>query len=58
MDINFKPIDTRRILPFSSSHSNHFKKSILFTLARRICTIVEKQQENLRHLLENPKKYM
>ena len=52
MDICFKPTDTRRCLPFSSSHPNYCKKTIPFTLARRICTIVENQQQKLRHLSE------
>ena len=60
MDIYFKTTDTRRCLPFSSSHPNLCKKNILFTLARRICTIAENQQQKLRHLSElkeNLKKY-
>ena len=44
MDIYFKPTDTRRCLPFSSSHPTHCKKNIPYTLTRRICTIVENQQ--------------
>ena len=43
MDINFKVTDTRRCLPFLSRHPTHCKKNIPFTLARRICTIVENQ---------------
>ena len=50
MDIYFKPRDTRLCLSFSSSHPNHRKKNIPFTLAQRICTIVENQQYKLRHL--------
>ena len=60
MDIYFKPTDTRRCLQFSSSHPNHCNKNIPFTLARRICTIVENQQQKLGHLSEfkeNLKKY-
>ena len=52
MDIYFKPRDTCRGLAFSSSHLNHCKKNIPFTLAWRICTIVENQQQKLRHLSE------
>ena len=52
MDICFKPTDTRRCLPFLSSHPDYCKKTIPFTLARRICTIVENQQQKLRHLSE------
>ena len=50
MDTYFKSTETRWCLLFSSSHPNHCKKNILFTLARRICTIVENQQQKLRHL--------
>ena len=73
MDIYFEPTDTRCCFPFSSSHPNHCKKNMAFTLARdlrvdfqiptlarRICTIVENQQQKLRHLSElkgNLKKY-
>ena len=60
MDIYFNPTDTHWCLPFSSSYPNHCKKNIPFTLARRICTIVENQQQKLRHLSElkkNLKKY-
>ena len=52
MCIYFKPRDTRLCLLFSSSHPNHCKKNIPFTLARRICTMLENQQQKLRHLLE------
>ena len=52
MDIYFKPRDTCRCLAFLSSHLNHCKKNIPFTLAWRICTIVENQQQKLRHLSE------
>ena len=60
MHIYFKSKDTRRCLPFLSSHPNHYKKNIPFTLAQRICTIVGNQQQKLRHLSElkeNLKKY-
>ena len=60
MDIYFKPTDTRRCLPFSSSHPTHCKKNIPYTVTRRICTIVENQQQKLRYLSklkENLKKY-
>ena len=52
MDIYFKPADTRWCLSFSSSQPNHCKENITFTLARRICTIAENQQQKLRSLLE------
>ena len=60
MDIYFKPTDTRRCLPFLSRHPNHCKKTMQFTVAQRICTIVENQQQKLRHLSdlkENLKRY-
>ena len=47
MAIYFKPKDTRWCLLFSSSHSNHCKRNIQFTVARRICIIVENQQQKL-----------
>ena len=60
MDLYHKPTDTQRCLPFPSSHPNHYKRNIPFTLARRICTIVENQQQKLKHIHElksNLKKY-
>ena len=50
MDIYYKPTDTHRCLPFSSNHPKHCKKNILFTLARRICTIVENTEAKMKHL--------
>ena len=50
MDIYYKPADTHRCLPFSSNHPNHCKKNIPFTLARRICTIVENTVAKMKHL--------
>ena len=50
MDIYYKPADTHRCLPFSSNHPNHCKKNIPFTLARRICTIVENIVAKMKHL--------
>ena len=44
IDNYFKPTDTCRFL--------HCKKNIPFRLAQRICTIVENQQQKLRHLSE------
>ena len=52
MAMYFKPTETRLFLPFSSSHPNHFKKNISFTLARRICTLVQNQQQKLENLSE------
>ena len=50
MDIYYKPTDTHKCLPFSSNHPNHCKKNIPFTLARRICTIVENTEAKMKHL--------
>ena len=50
MNIYHKPTDTHRCLPFSSNHPKHCKKNIHFTLARRICTIVENTEGNMKHL--------
>ena len=41
MDLYYKPTDTQRYLPFTSSDTNHSKRNIPFSLARRICTITE-----------------
>ena len=49
MDIYYKPTDTHRCLPFSSNHPNHCKKNIPFTMARRICTIVENTETKMKH---------
>ena len=46
----------RWCLPFSSSHPNHCKKNIPVTLARRICIIVENQQQKVIHQSELKKK--
>ena len=50
MDIYYKPTDTHRCLPFSSNHPKHCKKYIPFTLARRICRIVENTEAKMKHL--------
>ena len=47
MDIYYKPTDTHRCFPFSSNHPKHCKKNIPFTLARRICTIVENTEAKM-----------
>ena len=52
MDTYFKLTDTRRYLPFSSSHPSHCKKIMPFSLAQKNCTIVENQQQKLKHLSE------
>ena len=50
MDIYYKQTDTHRCLPFSANHSKHCKKNILFTIARRICTIVKNTEAKMEHL--------
>ena len=41
MDIYNKPTDSKRYVPFTSNHIQHCLTDIPFSLARRICTIVE-----------------
>ena len=50
MDIYYKSTNTHRFLTFSSNHPKHCKKNIPFTLARRICTIVENTEAKMKHL--------
>ena len=50
IDIYYKPTDTHMCLPFSSNHPNHCKNNIFFTLALRICTIVENTEAEMKHL--------
>ena len=45
-----KATETHRCLPFSSNHPKHCQKNIPFTLARRICTIVENTEGKMKHL--------
>ena len=52
MDLYQKPTDTQRYVPFSSNHPSHCKRNIPFTLARRICTIVENPHRKTKHLAE------
>lgn len=52
MDLFHKSTDTRRCLPFASNHPAHCKRNIPFSLARRICTIVENHERKLIHLDE------
>ena len=46
MDIYNKPTDSKRYVPFTSNHPRHCLTNIPFSLARRICTIVE--NENIK----------
>ena len=48
--IYYKATDTHRRLPFSSNHPKYCKKNIPFTLAPRICTIVENNEAKMKHL--------
>ena len=49
MDIYNKPTDSKRYVSFTSNHPRHCLTDILFSLARRICTIVE--NENVKEKL-------
>ena len=52
MDIYSKPTDSKRYVPFNSNHPKHCLKNIPFSLARRICTIVEDESIKKNKLLE------
>ena len=52
MDLYRKPTDTQRCLDFNPSHPSHCKTNIPFTMARRICTIVENENIKKKHLNE------
>ena len=52
MDLYHKPTDTRRCVPFSSNHPSHCKRNIPFSLARRICTITENENDKIKHINE------
>ena len=43
MDIYNKPTDSKRHVPFTSNHPRYCLTNIPFSLARRICTIVENE---------------
>ena len=43
MDIYNKPTDSKRYVPLTSNHPRHCLTNILFSLARRICTIIENE---------------
>ena len=60
LDLYRKPTDTQHCLNFESCHPTHCKTNIPFSMARRICTIVENASAKLEHLKklkENLKKY-
>ena len=48
IDICYKKTDTRRCVTFNSCHPKQCKNNIPFTLARRICTIVENNKVRKR----------
>ena len=50
MDLYRKPTDPERYVPFTSNHPFHCKINIPFTLARRICMIVENVEKRKLHL--------
>ena len=52
MDIFYKKTDTRRCVPFNSCHPKQCKNNIPFTLARRICAIVENNDVRKKRLDE------
>ena len=52
MEVYRKPTDTRRYVPFSTNHPHHSRKNIPFTLARRICVILENSIAKQKHLEE------
>ena len=43
MDIYYNPTDSKRYVPFTSNHPWHCLTYLPFSLARRICTIVENE---------------
>ena len=56
-DIFYKPTDSKSYLLFSSCHPKHTKVSIPFALARRLRTIISKQ-ETLNLRLSDLKKFL
>ena len=52
MDIFYEKTDTRRCVLFNSCHPKQCKKNIPFTLARRICIIVENNEVRKNRLDE------
>ena len=43
MDIHNKPADSKQYFSFMSNHPRHCSTNVLFSLARRICTIAENE---------------
>ena len=52
MDIFYEKTDTRGCVPFNSCHPKQCKKYMLFTLARRTCTIAENDKVRKKRLGE------
>ena len=52
MDIYHKETDTRRCVSYDSCHPKHCLTNIPYTLARRICTIVENEEKKKQRLSE------
>ena len=52
MDICNKPTDSKRYAPFTSNHLQHCLADIAFSLARRICTIVDNENIKEKRLKE------
>ena len=50
VDICYKPADIHRRLFFSSNRPKRCKKNVPFTMARRVCTIVENTEAKMKHL--------
>ena len=51
-DIFYKTTDTHQYLDYRSCHPKHTKNNILYTLARRICTIIVEEDLREKRLLE------
>ena len=50
-DLYQKPTDSQQYVHFKSCHPPHTKRNIPFNLARRYCTIIEKETSKEQHLL-------
>ena len=46
MDIYNRPTDSKRYVPFTSNHPRSCLRNIPFCLARRICAIVEEEEQD------------
>ena len=58
MDIYNKPAYSKRHVPFRSNHPRHCLTNILFSFARRICTIVENENVKEKRFKELKKKLL